>query len=112
MMKRILLLMLVVLLLAGCQIPATVPVVTTAEPVDGTTTAISRTEALRITEEEAKAIALEHAGLNTGAVKGFSIELDVGEGVYEVEFNTKGIEYDYEIDAYSGEILQAEKDRD
>ena len=65
-----------------------------------------------ITEEEATRIALEHAGLNTGAVKSLSVMLDWGDGEYEVEFFVKGIEYDYEIDAYTGEILSAEKDRD
>ena len=32
--------------------------------------------------------------------------------VYEVEFKSAGCEYDYEIDAKTGEILKAEKDID
>ena len=109
-MKRIIPLLLIVLLLAGCQAPAiSAPVVTTAAPAP---TTVYQTEAARISKEDAQAAALSHAGLNTGAVKTLSIELDLGEGVYEVEFTVKGMEYDYEIDAYTGEILQAEKDRD
>ena len=117
-MKRIIPLLLIVLLLAGCQAPLQLssPVVTTAQtapvPQVNVGNPTYQTEPQIITEEEAKAIALEHAGLNTGAVKSFSIELDYGDNVYEVEFFTKGLEYDYEIDIYTGEILKAEKDRD
>ena len=70
------------------------------------------TEPQVISEEEATRIALEHAGLNTGAVKSLSVAMDWGDGEYDVEFYAKGIEYEYEIDAYTGEILSAEKDRD
>ena len=111
-MKRILPLLIIILLLAGCQTQTDTPIVTTATPATTTTAATVPSEATRISENDAKEIALTHAGLNTGAVKGLSIELDLGEGTYEVEFVTKGIEYEYEIDAYTGKILQAEKDRD
>ena len=70
------------------------------------------TEPQPITEEVAIRIALEHAGLNTGAVKSVSAALDWGDGEYEVDFYAKGMEYDYEIDAYTGQIISAEKDRD
>lgn len=70
------------------------------------------TEPTLITEDEAKRIALEHAGLTEGAVKSYTIELERDENKYEIGFFTKGIEYDYEIDAVTGEILKAEKDRD
>ena len=114
-MKRFIPLLIITLLLAGCQAQTDTPIVTTATPATTTTaatTATVPTEATRITEDDAKEIALKHAGLNTGAVKNLSVELDLGEGTYEVEFVTKGIEYDYEIDAYTGEILQTEKDHD
>ncbi len=41
-------------------------------------------------------------------------ELDVknGKNVYEVEFESNGQEYDYDIDANAGEILQSEKKPD
>ena len=32
--------------------------------------------------------------------------------VYDVEFDYNGIEYDYDIDAVSGEIVKSDKDRD
>ncbi len=78
------------------------------QPAADVTVPVSTT----LTEEDAKRIALEDAGLNEGAVKSFSIELDWGDGVYEIEFFVKGIEYEYEIDIYTGEIFKAEKDRD
>lgn len=66
----------------------------------------------RITEDEAKRIALEHAGLTEAAVKGLRVELDREDNDYEVEFYAKGLEYDYEIDATTGAILKAEQDKD
>ena len=42
------------------------------------------------------------------------VELDRDDGVYlyEVEFKAGGMEYEYEIDAYSGAVLKAERDYD
>ena len=42
------------------------------------------------------------------------VELDEEDGklVYEVEFKSGGMEYDYEIDAANGTILQQEAERD
>ena len=40
-------------------------------------------------------------------------ELDEDEGVwvYEIEFRSGGVEYEYEIDASSGAVRKAEQDR-
>jgi len=37
---------------------------------------------------------------------------DDGRGVYEIEFYVGNTEYDYEIDAHSGGIIEYDKDRD
>ena len=62
-----------------------------------------------ITAERAKQIALNHAGLSSSQVSFVRAHLDWEDGrrVYEVEFyNTSNYtEYDYEIDASSGDIL-------
>jgi len=84
---------------------------TTPVMTDTTTKPVS-TEPQLISEEEAKQIALEHAGLTEGAVKSFSIQLDWDDYKYEIDFFTKGIEYEYDIDARTGEILEFDKDRD
>lgn len=65
-----------------------------------------------ITVEEAKAIALEYAGLTADEVKFTKAELDYDDGVteYEIEFRYGRKEYEFTIDAYSGEILEVEID--
>lgn len=61
-----------------------------------------------ITPEEAKVIALQHADLVKEEVTFSKCELDedFDGSNYDVEFYTEDrIEYDYEIDAFTGEIL-------
>ena len=59
---------------------------------------------------KAKSIALNHAGLSENQAYDMDIELDDEDGklVYEVEFKSGNMEYDYEIDAASGTILKHE----
>lgn len=66
-----------------------------------------------IGEEEAKAAALAHAGLQSADVTFVKSELDRENGVqvYEVEFYTQnGREYDYEINAVTGEVISVDED--
>ncbi len=67
-----------------------------------------------IGEAAAKAKALAHAGLSEAQVTRLKVELDEEDGriCYKVEFHADRTEYEYEIDAVSGEILKAEKDVD
>ena len=55
--------------------------------------------------------ALKDAGIDSGAA-GIECELDWEDGrmVYEVEFEAGGFEYEYGIDARTGEIVSAEKE--
>jgi len=65
-------------------------------------------------EEAAKAAALAHAGLKAADVTFVKCKLDWENGVqvYDVEFFTQdGREYDYEINAATGDVLKAEQDR-
>lgn len=59
-----------------------------------------------IGETRAKEIALNHAGLTSGQVSFLQLKLDWENGrqVYEVEFYSGNQEYDYEIDALTGEV--------
>lgn len=65
-----------------------------------------------IGEAKAKQIALDHAGLKEGEVT-FVIsrpDYDDGRHMYDVEFYKNLTEYDYEIDAYTGEIISFDQD--
>ena len=55
-----------------------------------------------------------HAGLAAGDVYGLKTERDRDNGVtvYEVEFKAGGYEYDYEINASTGEILGHSREYD
>ena len=63
---------------------------------------------------KAKSIALNHAGVSENEAYDMEIELDDEDGtlVYEVEFKSGNMEYDYEIDAASGAILKHEAEID
>ena len=67
-----------------------------------------------ITADKAKETALNHAGFKAADVTRLEAELDFDHGSarYEVSFKNGGYEYEYEIDAVSGEILHSEKERD
>ena len=65
-------------------------------------------------KDDAKKVALEHAGFTTGQVQGLRAELDLEREnlAYEVEFYVDRCEYSYEIDAATGAIISCEKDLD
>lgn len=67
-----------------------------------------------LTAEQAKAIALEKAGLSSGDVTFQKAELDRDDGCweYELEFRSGRTEYEYTIHARTGAVLDAEVDRD
>ena len=61
---------------------------------------------------KARSIALSHAGVSENKAYDMDIELDDEDGrlVYEVEFKSGNMEYDYEIDAASGAVLKHESE--
>ena len=65
-----------------------------------------------ITEEAAKAAALDHAGLAEADLQAVRVKLDYDDGraIYDVEFVQNAAEYDYEIDATTGEIVSYDYD--
>lgn len=65
-----------------------------------------------ITEEEARAAALAHAGLTEADVTFVYSQLDWDDGraVYDVEFYAGATEYDYEIDAITGAVASYDAD--
>ncbi len=60
-----------------------------------------------LTMEKARAIAVKSVG---GNVTGIELDREISGDVYEVEVQSKGTEYDLDIDAKTGEILRTKKD--
>lgn len=68
-----------------------------------------------LTQEQAKEIALKHAGLAADAVTVIKEKTDIDDGrlIYELEFYTGDYQkYEYEIDGRNGEILAWDFDSD
>lgn len=65
-----------------------------------------------ITADEAKSIALQHAGLAEADVLYVNVEYDRDNihNEWSVDFATQDTEYDYEINAADGSILKSEKE--
>ena len=66
----------------------------------------------RLTKDQAIVFALKDAGLSRNDVTIKEVELDRDDGrlLYEIEFYSKNKEYDYDIDAYTGEVLKKDFD--
>lgn len=62
--------------------------------------------------EKAKNIALKDAGLSASQVKFVKAHVDFENGrkVYDIEFYRNNVEYDYEVDAATGKILEKDLD--
>ena len=65
-----------------------------------------------VTLEQAKSAALKHAGLSTATFVKAELDRDDGRQVYELEFRSGNVEYEYKVDASNGAILEAERDHD
>ena len=120
-------LMLSLLLLTGCAAAAatvneTHPVATVSEaPAADPTVAPQPTPVetmpqatTRITPEEAKSIALAHAGIAADQARYLECEFELDDCVqeYDVEFHAEKYEYSYSIHAETGEIRSFEKEID
>lgn len=67
-----------------------------------------------VSKTEAEQIALQDAGVAANDVRGLHTDYDKDNGfaTYEVTFYYDGLEYEYDIDAGNGNILQVDKDTD
>ena len=96
-------------------VTSSAPASTIAVPTSADETKASEAQQTMIGEKKAKGIALEHAGLSDKKVKVWvkpEIDDDTRQKIYQVEIEYGGFEYDYEIDAYTGDILDFEKEKD
>ncbi len=67
-----------------------------------------------IGEEKANQIAFAHANVVVGSVEELETEMDFEyhKMIYEIEFKYNGMEYEYNIDATSGEIIEFQSEYD
>ena len=67
-----------------------------------------------ISTEKALDIALDHAKLDKNDIHDLSIELDYknDKNVYEIDFNYKNYDYEYYVDAKTGDIMHSFKEID
>lgn len=67
-----------------------------------------------VTEEQAKAMALEKAGFTEDQVRRMKVEKDYDDGrlEYDVEFYVNGVEYSCDIDIDTGNITDYDVDFD
>lgn len=65
-----------------------------------------------ISEDKAKTIALEDAGFSESDVEYLNVVLDRDDGrtEYEIDFQKGELEYEYALDAVTGDILESETD--
>lgn len=65
-----------------------------------------------ISLDEAKEIALSHAGLSSDQVKFVQANKEYDDGIetYDIEFYSNGKEYDYKINVSNGQIIQYDHD--
>lgn len=61
--------------------------------------------------EAAKEIVLGQLGIDPATATFRDHEYELDDGVYELEFVADGIEYDYEVDARTGKVLEADFER-
>ena len=94
--------------------PAAVPAATETPLASEVPAASVQEEPTYLTKEEARDIALQHAGLSVSDVSRLHIEFDRDDRrpEYDIDFRYNGYEYDYEIHAETGKILKSEKERD
>lgn len=79
---------------------------------NGNNTSNNNTSVSYIGEESAKNIAFSDAGIAQADANGVTCNLEKDNDImiYDISFNANGTEYDYEVDATSGNILEKDTD--
>ena len=97
---------------AAATTPQTAPTQPAATVAPATTAAQSNNTVGDIGIEKANEIAISHAGLSSGSVSFVKAKLDTEDGVkvYDIEFYSGNVEYDYEINAATGAIVSFDQD--
>lgn len=78
------------------------------------TAATASSASTNITKAKAKAVALNHAGLKENNIYDYSCSVDNDYGIrhYEIEFESGGYDYEYDINASTGKIIRYSIERE
>ena len=97
---------------AAATTPQPAPTQPAATVAPATTAAQSNNTVGDIGIEKANEIAISHAGLSSGSVSFVKAKIDTEDGVkvYDIEFYSGNVEYDYEINAATGAIMSFDQD--
>ena len=97
---------------AAATTPQPAPTQPAATVAPATTAAQSNNTVGDIGIEKAKEIAMSHAGVSPGSISFVKAKLDTEDGVkvYDIEFYSGNVEYDYEINAATGAIMSFDQD--
>ena len=97
---------------AAATTPQPAPTQPAATVAPATTAAQSNNTVGDIGIEKANEIAMSHAGLSSGSVSFVKAKIDTEDGVkvYDIEFYSGNVEYDYEINAATGAIMSFDQD--
>lgn len=97
---------------AAATTPQPAPTQPAATVAPATTVAQSNNTVGDIGIEKAKEIAMSHAGVSAGSVSFVKAKIDTEDGVkvYDIEFYSVNVEYDYEINAATGDIVSFDQD--
>ena len=111
-------LVLLLLVIAGCQstkndlyVPTTEATIGQNIPMARIGDSSAKQGTVLLTKEEVRQIALDHAGLTNDEISFLLIKYDGEEMAYEVDFRCNGFQYSYKIHGYFGQIIQAEMER-
>lgn len=90
------------------------PTVLSSDPAEHEQNASGGGSIAGIGPDQAKSIALTHAGVSEDQVSGLQVQQDQDDGrlEYEVEFRSGGMEYEYTIDGGTGQILEYDREQD
>ncbi|SFP36510.1 Peptidase propeptide and YPEB domain-containing protein [Oscillibacter sp. PC13] len=64
----------------------------------------------RIGTEKARKLVLAQLGLRADGASFSEGKYELDDGIYELEFTVDGVEYEYEVDAVTGKVLEADYD--
>ncbi len=93
--------------LAGVMLVSLLTFVPKVEQVEADTENTNTTTDV-MTVDEVKDIALKDANVTDATMEDVQLDYEDGVQVYDVDFTSDGIEYDYEINAQTGEIIKRE----